>query len=399
MPRGYRSYRGRRTRRGKIPIVFAALFLLIALGLLYLSLSDSLVFSSEGILFKNPFANKEKDEPTPSPLPSQLPGLIIESPSPSKTPEPSPTPTPKHETVINAAYLPSLSDPVAIAGIIQLSENGTINAVVIDMKHDDGTLSYSSANQYAEQAGANPSEDYSVTALKELRDSGLYLIARVSAFKDNLVPRKIQSLSVKVQSGVIWLDRDYHGWMNPYLQEAQDYVTDISLELADLGFDEVLLENFCYPTIGRPQLIAYGEHDSVPKTDTISSFTEHLSALLREKNALLSISLSSDTVIEGADTALGHDVASLYEVSDRIYVNIGTDADTSSAIYAKVQEIAQDYDTQDVSVKLVPVIVSLRSYDDPSASENIQVAIGTYVPRGYGWVIYDDSGLYPSVGW
>ena len=72
--------------------------------------------------------------------------------------------------------------------------------------------------------------------------------------------------------------------MNPYLQEARDYVTDIALELADLGFDEILLENFCFPTIGRPQLIAYGKYESVSKAETLSTFAQELSQMLVEKN-------------------------------------------------------------------------------------------------------------------
>lgn len=398
MARGYRTYRGRRRKRRSFSAFFAVIFLLISLVLLYLGLNDSIVFSSEGIMFRNPFV-KNEDEPSASPSPSSNPDLVIVSPTPSNTPEASPTPTPKESFLLNAAYLPDLSDSVATAGIIQLADKGVINAVVIDMKHDDGTLSYISSNQFAEQSGANAVQDDAKVIIDQLKDSGLYLVARISAFKDNIVPRKIHSFSAKVQSGVIWLDRDYHGWMNPYLQQAQDYVTDISLELADLGFDEILLENCCFPTIGRPHLIAYGEYESVSKAETINSFAENLSVRLRDKNTLLSIRLSTDTILEGADASLGHDVASLYEVADRIYVDIGTDTDVSSLVYETMQAIALDIGTQSISTKLVPMINSPRSYDDPSASENIQVAIGTFVRPGYGWTIYDASGLYPSAGW
>jgi len=397
MARGYRSYRGRRRKSKAFPVIMAVFILLLSLALLYLGLNDAIVFSSEGILIHNPFAKKEP-EPSPSPSPTSKPDLVIESPTPEKTPEPSPTPTPKQSFSLNAAYLPDISDPVATAGIIQLADKGVINSVIIDMKHDDGTLGYISANQYAVQAGANVAEHDAREIVEQFRDAGLYLVARISAFKDNLVPRKVQSTSVKVQSGVIWLDRDYHGWMNPYLQEAQDYVSDIAVELADMGFDEILLENCCFPTIGRPQLIAYGEYEAVSKTETISNFAQDLVQRLAGKNVLLSISLSSSTILEGTDEALGHDATSLYGIADRIYTDIGIDSEVSSTVYDAIYSISRT-SLGEPTAKFVPVIDSPRSYDDPSASENIQVAIGTFVRRGHGWVIRDRSGLYPPAGW
>ena len=399
MARGYRSYRGRRRKKRSYSFAFAVIFLLLSIALLYLGLNDAIVFSSDGITFNNPFAkNTPEPTPSPSPSPTSKPDLVIVSPTPTSTPTPSPTATPKQSFLLKSAYLPDISDPVAMAGIMQLADKGVINAVIIDMKHDDGTLGYISANQNAEQAGANVAEHDAEALVGQLKDSGLYLVARISAFKDNIVPRKIQSTSVKVQSGVIWLDRDYHGWMNPYLQEAQNYVTDIALELADMGFDEILLEHFCFPTIGRPQLIYYGEYKSVSKAETISNFAQELSQRLVEKNTLLSVNLSSSVILEGVNEALGHDAASLYGIADRIYTDIGTDAEASASVYAAVNSIAQNY-VSDVYARFVPVINSPRSYDDPSASENIQVAIGTFVRRGHGYVIRDASGLYPSAGW
>jgi len=395
MSRGYRTYRGRSRGRSFLPLFVVILLLIAAIVLFFLGLQDYIVFTSDGLRFINPFDNGASPE-SPSPDPSGDPDLIIVTPEDPPTPTPSPTPTPVQSLKLNAIYIPDITDPVSVDGAIQLADKGVINAVVIDMKHDDGTLAFTSKDEHAIKSGANPDSDGSSQAISKLKDTGLYLIARMSAFKDNLVPRKIQSTSVKVKSGVIWLDRDYHGWLNPYIEEARGYVTNIAIELADLGFDEILLENFCYPTIGRPQLLYYGEYEDIPKTDTLNSFAEDLSSKLSLKDVILSINIEPSAILSSPNTSTGQDPEAIYEIAGRLYTNIGTNSEISNAVY----DVLEGYPHQkNATTRFVPIIAAPRAYDDPSASENIQVAIGTLTKNNYGWLIQDLSGLYPPAGW
>jgi len=395
MPKGYRSYRGRPRRRSVFPLLAVILILIAAILFLYFGLQDYIVFSSDGLRFLNPF-EKEKAQKSPSPSPVDEPDLIIATPEVSTSPTPEPAPTPEQSLILKAVFIPDISDSVSVAGAIQLAEKGVINTVVIDMKHDDGTLAYTSSDSHAIKSGANPESDVSLQVISQLKEAGLHLVARMSAFKDNLVPRKIQSASVKVKSGVIWLDRDYHGWLNPYIEEARDYVVNIANELADLGFDEILLDNFCYPTLGRPHLLYYGEFENVPKTDTLNSFAADLSSQLAEKDVALSILVDPNAILNGPNTASGQDPETLYNTVDRLFTNIGTDPETSAAIHAAIESYTQPLNSES---KFVPVIISPRPYDDPSASENIQVAIGTFLKPDNGWLIQDPAGLYPPSGW
>lgn len=452
MPRRYHNYRGRSRGGSAVSILVALLILLAAIIILFFALQNSIVFSSSGIQFAGPFGSGTP-QASPDPSPEHTPELIIVTDQPSQSPDPDETPSPSPSTAtitIKAVYLPDLGDATAVAGVLQLADKGVINAVVVDMKHDDGTLAYVSTNTNAVAAGANPptavaaysstsdttdtTHDNSAEAssdtssdssagttsvsasvasnparvssaaynesLQKLRDSGLYMIARMSAFKDNLAPRKIQSMSVKTKNGVIWLDRDYHGWLNPYNAEAQSYLSSLASELAALGFDEILLDHFCFPTIGRPQLLYFGDQEQTPRTEALDAFAQKLAHELAAKNVLLSISVFAAPILNGPDAATGQDPAQLYTIADRIYFETGTDATAAQALYEKAAaDAASSGRTDSMSDWLVPMIRSPRSYDDPSASENIQTAIGAFGQNGYGWLILDASGLYPSAGW
>ena len=50
-------------------------------------------------------------------------------------------------------------------------------------------------------------------------------------------------------------DRDDHAWVNPYKQEAWDYLTEIALEAKKLGFDEIQFDyvRFCTEKACRTQ--------------------------------------------------------------------------------------------------------------------------------------------------
>jgi len=89
---------------------------------------------------------------------------------------------------------------------------------VIDVKGDSGTIPYKSAIPLASEVGA-----LKVTTVKDmaglirsLKESGVYTIARIVVFKDNLLALKMPNLAVKSRSGEIWRDREGLAWVDPF---------------------------------------------------------------------------------------------------------------------------------------------------------------------------------------
>lgn len=383
MAGGYKSYKGghRKRRPGVLVLV---LFLLTGALIFFYALQNLLLQTREPSSLSNPTA-------VPSATVSQPPSPSIQispstTPTTTPTPSPSPAPTSKTDLVLRAVYLPDIQDEIALAGAEQLYDNGTINALVIDMKHDDGTLGYFSNTSIALRSGGNP--DYNpISLIQTLKERGIYLVARISAFKDDLVPRRIQTSSVKTESGVIWLDRNYHGWLNPYNSEAREYIRTICTELAEIGFDEILLSNLVFPTIGRPQLIYYGSDATRSKPDTLNTLLREIKQDLAPTDTLLSVKVE-DNALYTANEASGQDGPNLYTLTDRIYVTITKDTDTA-ALYTQYPS----------TTKLIPGLFPPTPYTDPNASLQIQLTLSTYTTKDSSYLIQDDTGLYPSEGW
>ena len=95
--------------------------------------------------------------------------------------------------------------------LIDLVKTTELNAVVIDVKDDNGLMTYSSDLPDVGFTGANKKvriKDIDAV-MKILRDNNIYSIARIVTFKDRIAGDKYANLAVKNTSGGIWRDR--HG--------------------------------------------------------------------------------------------------------------------------------------------------------------------------------------------
>ncbi len=129
---------------------------------------------------------------------------------------------------------------------VALLEAGT--AVMIELKNGFGNLTYPSKLPGAPIAG-----DVDVEAvdsfIKELRSRNLYLIARISAFRDRSygmanVPQGIYHVNKKG----LWPDSQHCYWLDPTNNAVLNYVTSVVQEVKELGFHEIVLADFKIPS-------------------------------------------------------------------------------------------------------------------------------------------------------
>ena len=311
---GYGSYRGRSRGRTAMKVVVGVLAVVLAavLALFFLQ-EDHMVFTKDGPHLSLPFLDGKKD-PDPTPPEGSEPIVVVTT---------APTPTPEPEQPVHAALLPrtALSDGTAAA---QLAELGADTAV-FDMKADDGSLGYVSDLETAKQAGASASDAGLNAAVQALNGTELHTVARVSCFRDNKVPYAIPRLGIKTNSGYNWRDSGDVRWLSPTSAEARQYVTDVCVELAKLGFDEILLDNCGYPTSGHLGYIKVGEaYDAAQFQTVVSAFYYQIKAALAPyPDVKLSIRTSGGVLTGGFDEASGQSVAALLRDADRIWADLG----------------------------------------------------------------------------
>lgn len=120
-------------------------------------------------------------------------------------------------------------------------------AVMIDMKGPYGSFYYASNLSDAIQS-ASTNIPQVAELVQKLQDKGFYTIAKISAFRDyNFGLNNVSSGLYMLNRAGLWLDTGGYYWLDPTNATTTNWVTSIVLELREMGFDEVLLDNFCFP--------------------------------------------------------------------------------------------------------------------------------------------------------
>lgn len=155
---------------------------------------------------------------------------------------------------------------------LDLIESTELNAVVVDVKGDRGMIPYRSGITLAGEVGAQriiTVRDMAAT-VKLLKDRGIYTIARVVTFKDDLVARSKPEWAVKSPQGGLWRDREKLHWLDASIRATWDYPIAVAEEAARLGFDEIQFDYVRFPD--TPGLVFSVENTEQNRTSAISGF-------------------------------------------------------------------------------------------------------------------------------
>ena len=124
--------------------------------------------------------------------------------------------------------------------LIALVDRTELNALVIDVKNDDGYLTCELDVPLAEQIGSEKHYIKDLPALVQTcKEKNIYLIARVVAFKDPILAEKMPEWSLHNSDGSIFRDKSGLAWVNPYRKEVWEYLASVGEAAIKAGFDEV----------------------------------------------------------------------------------------------------------------------------------------------------------------
>lgn len=315
---GYQEYRGRGGGRGRMVLLFiiALLAVLLAAGTAFYLLVD-IEYTPNGMVIHWPWV-QESEAPQPTPTPPPLPSVSVEvvDPSPSVEPTPTPTPEPVYEPIaavtVTTAQLRDGSAAQAVA-----AAGG--NALVVEMKGIKGRLEWQSETALAAALWANAADNLTAQAVGELAEnSDLYLVARIQCFRDPLMASGWVG-SLMTRGGNLWHDAQGVGWSSPASREAVDYLSALCLELAEMGFDEILLDSAGYPDFGEVNVLAVGENRPEDRTVPVSAFWARLSGELEEKGVALSIQTTEDA-LRGDNAFSGATAAGMAQYAARVWL-------------------------------------------------------------------------------
>ena len=311
-------YKGRRKRRGFITIsLFILAIIIVGAVVMFYALQKYIVYGQDGISLELPIlatpANTGADGGVTD-YEHVDTELVIEAPDYSHIAATAG----EGLSQMRALFIPALSvSSEGIAEYVGLMEDYGANALLLEVKPSSGRLSYASAVGTAVSYDLCGAFDLKTEAAA-LKEKGIYLAAMVSCCADDLLASRNAPIALRTAYGGVFTDASGAMWLDPYSGTVRDYIGSICLELAEMGFDEIVLENLAHPVSEDP--LVYSEAMTFDPTPSIgvSGFAVGLSARMAESGAALSAVLSADTLHGGMADKTGQDAELFFKVFDRV---------------------------------------------------------------------------------
>ncbi|WP_422657665.1 putative glycoside hydrolase [Paenibacillus sp. EC2-1] len=176
--------------------------------------------------------------------------------------------------------------------LVDLMDKTELNSMVIDIKDDEGYITYKTDNPTLQELGKpQPFIKDIHKLMKRLEKHDIYPIARVVVFKDTILAKKNPELSFTKSDGSVWENGGGDSFVNPYSKEVWDYNIEIAKEAAKLGFKEIQFDYVRFPEgfEKRADSLKYTKTDQ-SRVDIVSEFVKYA----RKELAPLGIRVSVD---------------------------------------------------------------------------------------------------------
>jgi len=203
--------------------------------------------------------------------------------------------------------------------ILNETNNSIINAWVVDVKDDHGTMTYASqipmVNDLGQDARVKVRDFQAV--IDTMHDNDIYPIARIVTFKDVIAAGGNPQWAIKTHEGEVWRDRKKDAWLNPYNRDAWDYLVAIAIEAAEKGFYEIQFDYVRFPTDGPREQIDYGEAgERETMAEAIAAFLSYAREELKPYGVLVSADIFGLVPIVVDDMRLGQHLETLSTAAD-----------------------------------------------------------------------------------
>lgn len=255
------------------------------------------------------------------------------------TPEPAPVPQELttadrmvDRTKVKGIYVTGpKAGSTGIEELIGLVDETELNAMVIDVKNDEGNVTFRLTNeeitenipvldQISEmQAGVRYIRDIQAL-MQELKDHNIYTIARIVCFKDPILAAARPELALTKPDGKPVTDANGLAWVNPYRQEVWEYLTELAEMAADLGFDEIQYDYVRFPVGSDANAADYGvDMETYPKRQAIQDFLAYAGDRLHEKGCVVTADVFGTIIGSETDVqTVGQDYTALGQTVDAI---------------------------------------------------------------------------------
>lgn len=298
------------------------------------------------------------------------------------------------------------------ANAMELLETTEANTLVIDVKSEQGMMSYKTNVEEASAMNAHYKRTIKDidSYMKQLKEKNVYTIARIVCFKDELSATNHPERAVRRADGTVWRNAAKMAWVDPFNPAAQDYIISIAVDAAQKGFDEINFDYVRFPA--KADLLFSQENNQENRLKAINYFIEKAALKLRPYGVFLSVDTYGYVAWNTeTDTNIGHQTGVLAEHADylapMLYPSgfnkgiLGID-DPAAEPYRIVKATLLKMEESVEPVRLRPWLqyfkdyaFSRKHYNDFEVKEQIRASDDTNCS---GWLLWNPSSRYNRGG-
>lgn len=214
----------------------------------------------------------------------------------------------------------------------QLSAAGA-NGFLYQVRDNTGAVRYGSA---AALSKAVVQDGPGMDLVKALCAGEGLAVARFNCLHDSFFAwENMKEAAVCQRNGFVWYDNHSYHWLDPEKALARSYVISLAVECAQMGFDELVLEELAYPSSGRTGKIDYSGN-VMTRGEALVLLLGQMREALEPYGTRLSLLVTEKLLQAGGDEATGEDLAALLPMVDAVYVDTADPA----AAKARLTELA-----------------------------------------------------------
>ena len=179
-----------------------------------------------------------------------------------------------------------VSDVSTWERILDLADSTAINALVVDLKAEDGTVVYRSELPVAAAIGAVNSFFDAEDVIADAQARDLYLIGRIGVFQDSFYAVAEPDHAVRTSSGELWRSGNGYAWLDPSDPAAYEYSIALAEEVCSLGFDEIQFDYVSWPIGNLDDAVFDGEYNEEIRVAGVTAFLNRAYSVLHPRCAV-----------------------------------------------------------------------------------------------------------------
>jgi hypothetical protein len=238
--------------------------------------------------------------------------------------------------IAKGVYVPYwlLAVPDRLQKILDLVEATELNAIVVDIKSDEGRIAHASALEIAQESNALYPDLQDLGELAQYcKARDIYVIGRMVVFKDTKFAQVRPQFAIKRENGELYTDLEGLNWVDPFRQEVRDYNIGLAKEVAALGIDEIQFDYLRFPSDGVISDLTYPVTETMEtRTEAIETFVAQAYKALKPLGVMVSADLFGLTawVNDNKDLGIGQRIVDVAPHVD--YLSLMLYPDTFSRV-------------------------------------------------------------------